>query len=118
MISNEYEMAIHRKGTEYFINADPTSLILVPHVEQFVGGTKRNVAQSPRPVQIFKIIWGGDNGIVRQTPNGTRRFDFILVGKYDAEVSVGDQFANLVVEYVFPFNGYEVKAGGVIHGQP
>ena len=118
MISNEYEMAIHRKGTEYFIASDPTVIALVPHTEQFTNGTKKSVPQSPREEQVFKVIWGGDTGIVRQTPNGARRFDFILVGKHDAEISIGDKFQNgkATVEYVFPSNGYETKAGGVIHG--
>lgn len=111
------ELAIRRKGTKHFIDSDPTSIILIPHVEEFVAGTKKSVPQSPREPQNFKVIWGGGDGIVRNTPNGVHRFDFILVGEYDAVVSIGDKFHDkkAVVEFIWPSNEYEVKAGGVIH---
>lgn len=118
MALKSYELAIRQRGTLHFIASDPTNIVLIPHTKSFVDGTKKFVPGTPRIGQDFKVIWGGENGIVRQTPNGVRRFDFILVGMPDAIVSVGDQFQSgkAVVEYVYPFNGYEVKAGGVIHG--
>jgi len=120
MALKEAELAIHRKGTARFIDADLTEIVLRPIGEQWVDGTKRLVPQSPRPLQKFKIIWPGDNGIVRPTPNGVRKFSFYLLGNYDAVVEIGDTFSigteKFVIEYVFPDNGYEVKAGGNAHG--
>lgn len=114
------ELAIHQNGTQAFIAADPTEIVLTPHQEQIVGGTKKLVPQPARNSQTFKIIWAGDTGIVRRTPNGVRSFDFIIVGLHDAEVAIGDHFEDdkFVIDYVFPPNGYEVKAGGVCNGQP
>ncbi len=117
MTLKPFELAMRRKGTKHFIDSDPTSIILTPYLEESVGGTKKSVPQPPRDAQNFKVIWGGGDGIVRTTPNGVHRFDFILVGEHDAIVSIGDKFHNkkAVVSYIWPSNEYEVKAGGVIH---
>lgn len=117
---SDAELTLHRQGTLDFINADPTWITLVPYVEQKVNGTLRFAAGPPRIEQKFKLIWAGENGIIRQTPNGSRRFDFILVGQHDAIVDIAD-FWKIIhqefrIEYVFPSNGYEVKAGGISNG--
>lgn len=120
MALKQAELALHRKGTSHFIEADVTVISLVPSQEQWVDGTKRFISQPPRDAQRFKIIWGGESGIVRETPNGVRRFGFILVGNYYATVAIGDTFYigtnKFVIEYIFPDNGYEVKCGGNSHG--
>ena len=122
MISSTVEMSLHRTGTEHFIAADPTDIILIPRTEQIVDGTKRFLPAIPRLSQTFKVIWPGENGIIREVdPNGgVRRFDFILVGLYGAEVEIGDSWRvgnqSFQIEYKYPDNGYEVKVGGVSHG--
>lgn len=120
MLSN-IELSIHRKGTERFINADPTTIALIPSVETWSGGSKSIGAGTPRADQTFKIIWSGSqDGIVTTVEGKTRRFDFILVGKYDAAVEIGDHWnvddQHFQVEWVAPSNDYEVKAGGSSHG--
>jgi hypothetical protein len=122
MGATEIELALHRKGTEQFIAKDPTILTLTPtdEVEEF--GTKHFVDQPDRPEQVFKVIWpGGDTGGKVATSEGeTARYDFILVGKHDAEIEIGDHWVEgdqiYVVESIAPYNGYEVKAGGSSHG--
>lgn len=124
-LSSTLETAIHRNGTKRFINADPTLITLKPkNATAIIDGTLKSLGPSAvRNPQKFKIIYAGDTGIVREIgedQGGARRFDFIIVGEHDAVVEVGDTF-NLgtnkyVIEYVFPFNDYEVKAGGVSHG--
>lgn len=120
MLSSTLEKSIHRKGTERFINADPTEVVLLHATGSVVDGTVKAGVPTARNLQRFKVIWGGESGIVRKTPDGARRFDFILVGKFDAIIQIGDYFKigeqKYIVEYLFPYNDYEVKAGGVSHG--
>lgn len=120
MLSN-IELSIHRKGTDSFIKADPTQITLIPTTESWVGGTKTYGSATPRQTQTFKVIWSGSqDGIVITSEGRTRRFDFILVGRHDANVEIGDHW-NLndqyfEIEWIAPDNGYEVKAGGSSHG--
>jgi len=123
MALSTVELAIHRKNTDNFISADRTYIVLTPRgTESMVNGTKVFIPGNDRAEQSFKIIWMGENGIVRtpSTDGGVRRFDFVLVGSYDAAVDVGDYWEvedqENRIEYVYPFNGYEVKAGGISNG--
>lgn len=118
---SEIELSIHRKGTERFIDADPTEITLTPSAEVWSGGTKTYGSETPRESQSFKIIWSGSqDGLAITSEGKTRRFDFILVGRYDAEVAIGDFWKlddqHFQIEWVAPNNGYEVKAGGSSHG--
>lgn len=119
------ELAIHRSNTERYIASDPTDIILTPRSEVMKNGTATFKVGKPRKSQQFKIIWAGDNGIVRNvgSAGGVRRFDFILVGMPDAEIEINDTFKLdskskqlFIIEYKFPSLGYEIKAGGVSHG--
>lgn len=120
MLASTLEKSIHRKGTQRFIDSDPTDIILTPNTGTVTDGTVGFSNQSPRASQRFKLIWSGESGIVREVPDGARRFDFVLVGAYDATVAIGDTFSinsnKYIVDYLFPYNDYEVKAGGVSHG--
>ena len=119
-LASTLEKSVHRKGTTRFINADPTVITLTPTGGEVVDGTYKAGVGADREAQRFKIIWGGESGIVRKTPDTVYRFDFILLGEYNAIVAIGDTFSigdnKYIVEYVFPYNDYEVKAGGVSHG--
>ena len=111
---------LHRKGTEEFIAAAPTAIILTTKTVAWVGGTKTLSADDDREPQTFRIIWAPSTGIVATASETTRRFDFILVGTYDAQVAIGDFWdvgdQHNVVDYIFPGNGYEVKCGGTSFG--
>lgn len=114
------ERSIHRKNTKRFIDSDPTVITLTTPVNAIINGTRVANYSEERNPQTFKIIWQGDDGVIREIPGGTRRFNFILLGEHDAELAIGDfwqvEDQKFVIEYVFPYNGYEVKAGGVSHG--
>jgi hypothetical protein len=123
MAMSAVELAIHRKSTDHFISSDRTDIVLTTRgTESMVNGTKSFSSGVERPEQSFKVIWMGENGIIRQLTGdgGVRRFDFILVGSHDATVDIGDYWEvdgqENRIEYVYPFNGYEVKAGGVSNG--
>jgi hypothetical protein len=121
MSSAAAKLAINRKATQRFIDDDPSDITLIPIVtENRPGGAKVRVDGTPKASQTFKFIYPGGDGIVVTAEGQTRRFDFILVGAYDADLSIGDHWTeggqNYVVEYVLPFCDYEQKAGGVTHG--
>lgn len=122
MTASVTELAILRADTARYINLDPTSIILIPRSEQWVAGTRKRVNTSPRAPQLFKIIWGSTGAGFAPLIGGseTRRFDFILVGNYDAIVAIGDHWLigtqDNEIDYIFPSNGYEVKCGGHSHG--
>ena len=116
-----FEVAVNRKLTKWFIDTDPTSLILIPRTKQDrPGGSHRFVDGPAKDPQIVKMIYPGGDGIVVTADGKTRRFDFIIVGQHDADIAIGDHWTegdqNYVIEYLFPFNDYEVKGGGVTHG--
>jgi hypothetical protein len=115
------ELALHRRGTINFINSDPTVIALTPSSVTWENGTKKYLEQTARDPQTFKVIWSGSqDGILVTAEGTTRRFDFVLVGRHDATVAIGDFWRvgdqYFQIEWVAPYNGYETKAGGVSHG--
>lgn len=119
-LSSTLEKSLHRKGTKRFIAADPTTITLAKPGGSIVDGTFKSGVGVARSPQQFKLIWSDQSGIVRELPDGARRFDFVLLGEHDAIVEIGDEFNigdnKYVVTYVYPYNDYEVKAGGISHG--
>lgn len=113
-------LGTNRQLTSWFIDQDPTSVVFTPHHQEWTGGAKKMVSDPDRSAQIVKIIYPGGDGIVIEEDHTSRRFDFIVVAEYDADIDLWDSFDHLanhyVVEYVFPYNGYEVKVGGSSHG--
>ena len=120
MTTADTELAINRSNTSRFIALNPTSIILIPRQEVWVAGSKRLGNGTPRSAQIFKVIWGGSTGVTTTIDGTTHRFDFVLVGEYTAEVAIHDHWVlgtqDNEIDYVFPFNGYEVKCGGNSYG--
>lgn len=120
------EIATNRDITRWFISMDPSEITLTPR--QLVR-TKTNAREAqdltPRHQQVFKLVQGG---LVRtsaegltETEDGTqRKFDYILIGNWDAIVEIGDWWEDNGQRYevtgILPYNGYEVKAGIISHG--
>lgn len=121
-LTNTLELSMQRRATKTLITADPTSIVLFPNAGSMVNGTLKFTASSARNPQTFKVIWDGSNGVAREvgSEGESRRFDFVLVGEHDAELAIGDIWKvadqKFVIEYIFPANGWEVKAGGSSHG--
>lgn len=114
-------LALHRKGTEDFIAADPSDIALIPSGKSEDAGTITFNDTAPRASQRFRAIYPGSlDGIVPLTDGTTRRFDVVLVGKYNATAAIGDhwkignQFYE--IEWIAPQNDYELKVGGTSHG--
>ena len=115
------ELDIHRANTLLYIGLNPTDIALTPVNEVWIAGTKKLVEQTTRSAQTFYVIWAPTTGIVGGGGSGiTHKFDFVLVGTYDAIVAIGDRWdvnnQRNVIDYVYPSNGYEVKCGGTSYG--
>ena len=115
-----FELRMQRRATENFIAADLSVINLSYKTVSEVAGTKSYSTGGLRGDQPFKIIWSGSDGILKDAPDGARRFDFVLLGKYDATVAIGDFWKvgnqEFRITFIYPSNGYEVKAGGLSHG--
>lgn len=113
-------VALNRRLTKYFIADDPTPITLKTRTWSTSGGSKEAVNGPDRLEQIFKVIYDGSTGQVNTADGQTRKFDFILVGEYNASVAIGDYWdegsQRYTIDYVFPDNGWEKKCGGTSHG--
>lgn len=120
MTALDTELAINQSNTLAFIAQDPTVITLTPRSDVWVAGSKKRVDQTPRAEQVFKVIWAPTTGIVSMSEGTTRRFDFVLVGAYNSVVAIGDHWLQSTqdneIDYIFPFNGYEIKCGGSSYG--
>lgn len=114
------EIVTNRQLTHAFIMMDPTEIALVPvEKEEQPSGGFTNVDLPPRPVQVFKVInqTGDASGIVPGEGVRARKYDFVLVGEWDATIRLDDFWEDpanegsfWVVTDLTPYNGYEVKA--------
>lgn len=113
------EQEVMRDLTARFIANDPTDIQLTPVQKVPTGdGGYRNVPQTKRRSQQFKIINQGSTNGKQTGADGTNTsFDFILLGKHDAVIAIGDTWTDTIgdgttwtVTGFLPGNGYEVKA--------
>lgn len=119
------ELAVQRRLTTAFIARNPTDIILTPNSRQSNGaGGWRKVAGTPRVSQTMSLIpqtqWRGGAEPTRTAEGEVDRIDYILVAEWNAVVAEDDTWTVgpvvYRVEFLFPSNGYEVKAGVTRHG--
>lgn len=115
-----------RRQTHWFIENDPTPIALIPVEKVEAPGGGWNMQElPPRPTQNFKLIYQtGSDGVVQTADGQNRRYEFILLGEWDAVINIGDVFTEpehdgqrWVVSGLLPYNGYETKAGIVSYGR-
>jgi len=116
--SAQQGMALLRASTDAYIADDPTTIIFI--VDQMVekpgGGMERSDTPGFTPAQTFKLIaQDSGNGIQTVSDDGkARQFDYIIVGRHDADIKIGYRWADggnwYRVTGIAPFNGYEIKA--------
>jgi hypothetical protein len=114
------ERILQRRVTERFIAANPTQITLLTRQKVMSGGTMSAPQLGSRAPQTLRIIWLDETGINGKPPEGSRKFDFALLGAHDATMAIGDYWKvgeqEFVLEAIAPSNGWEVKAYGVSHG--
>lgn len=113
------ELEVQRKLTRDFIARNPVVITLTTQVKQSNGaGGWRKVAGSQRVPQTVTLIpqtGGGGTGPTRTAEGEADIVDFVLLAEWDALVAEGDSWSvgpmTYRVEFVFPPNGYETRAG-------
>jgi hypothetical protein len=117
-----------RRVTREFIMASPTEVTLVPNTETRTGSGATKMDEGvPRPVQTFRLIPMSHTERPQRSLSDTgggvqRKYDFTLLGEWDAVVSENDYFygpdgEKYIVDSVLPFNGYERKAMVMAYGR-
>ena len=121
-MENEASLKYLRDGTQWFIDQDPTTIVLTPRPVSGIGpgGGAIAVPGVARPAQTVKLIAQGGDGVSHGEGGQDRDYSFVIVFRHDASVAVGDTFSVgggvFVVESFFPDNGYEIKATARQHG--
>ncbi len=113
------ELRVNRLNTSVFISQSPKRIELRTRerVKLPTGGHTTTEGLT-RLRQTFRLIQQSPSGasIEQRTEDGSteRRVDYILLGEWDAEVDVGDFWAeggsHFEVMSMIPWNGYEVRA--------
>lgn len=124
---SDLQLAELRRQTDWFIKDDPSAVVLVRKVRvEQPGGGYLNGAPVSLPVQEFKLInqSGGTNGLKPGADGTNTSFAFILLGRHDADVAVGDTWTDTygdgskwTVTGILPANSYEVKATVTAYGE-
>jgi len=110
------ELEIQRGLTESFIAASPISLVLTPHARtKSNNGGYTTAGGTPRAAQSFKLIQFSENADPVLGQDGVmRRIDFMLLGLWDAQIAVDDQFTydggDFQVVALMTDLGYETRA--------
>jgi len=124
--AREVELQINRRNTRYFIDQDPTDLVLKrPQNAKSATGARVRATSIAIPEQRFKLIMVSPaGGSLDQSSEDGRmvRADYVLIGEHDADIEAGDfwydDFGQQWVVYsLIPYNGYETRANVSARGQ-
>jgi hypothetical protein len=125
-LSLDEELRVNRFNTIAFIAAEPLVLTLsVRGSARTPSGAYGRERQAERPAQTFRLLLQSPAGgrIEQRTADGTeRQVDFVLLGRWDAEIDVSDYWDDELgqrweVTSLIPSNGYETRAVVEAHGK-
>lgn len=112
-----------KRLTEAFIAVDPRVVTLIPQVKTSNGSGGFTLAPGiPRAPQTFTLLAQakGQEEPTKTEDGQVMRTDYVLVGKYNAAIAPLDYWidgdSRYTVEYILPYNGYEVRAGVTRYG--
>lgn len=120
----QMELHAQRLQTHAFIGSKPATITLTPRTRTVTAtGGFTYVATADRDPQDFTLIENTSYGLPNPTASldgVERKYDFMLLGDYDAIVAVGDTFSHdgathEVIETMYDLQ-YEVRAKVVRHG--
>lgn len=124
-MSSVEEQKVQRNLTDWFINANPLQLALIPETKtRTAAGAQVPGEGTPRAVQTFRLVALTSQRVPIETEDGKERLhDFMLIGKYDAVVKVGDHWTDaqnarhevIMIEPKTPLD-YETRAYIFKHG--
>lgn len=130
--STQERREANRKLTSLLVQEDPTVIELLPRVKlRQPGGGFKSTDGPPREPQTFKVIFQKSTtigssiedttGVSSAGGNQIHEYDFLLLGEWDADIAIGDQWTdeygqNWVIGGFQPNNGYEVRAGAKSYG--
>jgi len=124
--SKQRGLSALRKQTDLFIADDPTDIVLKQGkrtaTETASGGMVYG-DDVARDSQTFKLInSGGDfDGVVDTGDGKVRRFNYVILGKYNAEVDIGDWWEDGGTRYevtaALVKNDYETKHSVIAYGK-
>ena len=104
-----------RKATDVAIKVDSYPIILTPHLRVSApGGVYNWVPQLPRAVQNLTLESIAATGELTKSDGASmHKWDYEIVGRYDAQMAVGDTWTNGGTIYritaIKPFNQYEQR---------
>ena len=113
-----------RKATDLAIKIDPRTIVLTPHSRVSKGGGLYDFeAETPRAAQTFMVepvgatlsgITSTSGGVVSTEGAQVHQWSYYLVGRYDAEMEIGDTWQEGETSYrivaIQPKNDYEKRA--------
>lgn len=120
-MQTDIELKYQRENTLAFIQANSTTIQLIPAVVTKDGAGIRRTPGTPRPPQAFRLIDQSDRkpspGVVRTLDGQDRIIEYILLAPYDAEIALYDFWQDGGTTYevvqIFPANNYEIRAAVV-----
>lgn len=109
------ELDMQRNMTQWFIAAKPSTLVLTPRKRvRHTDGSWVRQAENPRLPQIMRVIEQAEPAVIVQEDGTQRKATYVLLGLWDALVSVGDTFVYagdpIEVVKLNTDNGYEQRA--------
>jgi hypothetical protein len=109
-------LAYLRYTTKMYIYGDPTSVIIQRQTKVNKPGGGHDFPKMPLPAQTFRFVnqdigsgidYGSDDGIAR-------RFSYVIIGEYDADLDVNDTWTvgeqQYKIDSIAPDNGWERRA--------
>lgn len=115
-VLTDTRLAYLRYTTKQYILDEPTTIVLKRQVKVNKPGGGHDFPKVALPAQIFRFVnqdigsgisLGSDEGIAR-------RFNYVLIGKHDADIDINDTWEDGVDQYkvdsLVPNNGFEVRA--------
>lgn len=122
------ELRVERRNTTAYIARAPITVTLVKSskVRQAGGGWKYvdGDPKAPQTVTLILQTAGALSNDVAPLAAGDGRnltLNYIMVGEWNADIEEGDKFTlngrEARVQYLLPYNGYEVRAAVVTGGE-
>lgn len=91
------ELKVNRQNTKAFIDANPSSITLIPQTMHKTGSGTSYVPGTPRAAQVMRVIdqtrtFGPQPGAVVAGDGKQRKLEYQLLGEWDAVMGLHDMW--------------------------